>query len=335
MFNAASIYRHTTHLASTLLAASLLIVGCQSDAPPPKRVAVPSDNLVGPVRQHPDPKPVFVEPIQADIPLPIDDPPLITQAPPEQPQFLEAYERVGRPRIVVFVNRTIDGNIIGTAEPERIGGISVTAQTRGPGDDFDGDYSASAEVFLPPGKYDEVQAKAIDYEAMELVIGDLLAANGRVLLISPIMARTKLTDGQIKQIQSGEPTALRLLAETLDTDVLIQVQARPTQQSQNGLGVRVLAEAIDVANGDSLARAFVDIPPPLTKTTLQKYSRYLSRKLMHNLAGAWRYAPGNNSIPDEAPRTSNAPPVQNPTASPQSPKDAPTLPPEPTQPPTP
>lgn len=304
------------------LSASLL--GCQSDAPPPARVDVPADTQASHVRYHPQPKPVYVDPPQADIPLPIDDPPLITQAPAEQTQYLEAYERVGRPRIVVFVNRTVDGSIINTAESMPMTSIRTSDQTGQSGQGDQANQGSSYDVYLPPGTYDEAKVRAIDYEAIELVMGDLLAANGRVKLISPSMARNKLTDSQIKQIQSGEPVALRAIAETLSTDVLIQVQARPTRQTKNGLDVRVLAEAIDVATGQSLARAFVDVPPPLTKTTLQKYSRYLSRKLMYNLAGAWRYVP--NSPHGAAP---NPEPVPNPTAMPTTPKPIPEPPPTP------
>src|SRR3712207_8022554 len=45
-------------------------------------------------------------------PPPYDDVPLVNQRPPEQRAFVEAYEGVGRPRILVFVNRTLEGDII-------------------------------------------------------------------------------------------------------------------------------------------------------------------------------------------------------------------------------
>ncbi|HQY87286.1 MAG TPA: hypothetical protein PK402_01420 [Tepidisphaeraceae bacterium] len=332
--------KHRPKILAGMLSASLLaLASCQSDAPPPARVPVQADASTGPVRYHIQPKPIYADQPQADIPLPIDDPPLITQAPPEQTQFLEAYERVGRPRIVVFVNRTIDGNII-TIAPESLGPVGTNAQPSGP---VDGPMNPN-DAYQPQGRQQDTQARTIDFEAMELVIGDLFAANGRVSLTSPSMARTALTDAQINQIQNGQSKALRVMAETLDTDVLIQVQARPTQQTQNGVGIRVLAEAIDVATGESRARAFVDVPPPLTKTTLQKYSRYLSRKLMYSLAGSWRYVP-NNSPGNGQGTAPNSPPALNPTAMPPTvqpiptppspPKDAPAPPPAPSQPPTP
>ena len=70
----------------------------------------------------------------------------------------------------------------------------------------------------------------------------------------------------------------------------MQVQARPTRQTPNGLQVRLIAEAFNIDGGDSIGRAVVDVPPPLEKRQLNKYTRYIARKLMDDMTYAWASA---------------------------------------------
>ena len=63
------------------------------------------------------------------------------------------------------------------------------------------------------------------------------------------MARQRLTDEQVKELQEGRPQMVGEVAQQLDADVLVQVQARPTRQTAQGLEVRVVAEAINIGRG--------------------------------------------------------------------------------------
>lgn len=285
------------------------VIGCSSPPPPP-RVAVPlSPEDGGQVKSYPHLRPLREPTAQELLPPPaFDDAPLVNQAVPEESAYVNAYNRVDRPRIVVFVNRTIEGQIIPVDERKTIAGVEVTRDTNAAvevqrsdssrgwngsrsSDNFKTSGPArlreTAEVYLAPGQYDEMQAKSIDYQAIELQLADTLGASGKVTLVSPMMARQRLSDEEVKDLQSGRPTMLREIAEKLDADVLIQAQARPTKQTDEGLEVRILVEAINTRGGESVARAFVDVPPPLDKTTINKYSRYLARKTMVGLANAW------------------------------------------------
>ena len=278
---------------------ALIVAGCHQQFDSPSRVEVPqSPNDGGTVKTYPHLRPLRPQEQGERLPPPaFEDAPLVTQAPPEQPEYLEAYARVGKPRLAVFVNRTIEGQIIPVDEQKTVVGATRTRESNGTVDigsgrnhfksDGPARVSEKEEVYLSPGQYDDAQAKAIDYEAIELALADALAANGRVSLESPTMARQRLTDAEVKDLQSGRPQVLREVAEKLDTDILIQVQARPTKQTADGLGVRVLVEAIDTHNGESIARSFVDVPPPLEKTTINKYTRFLARKTMYELTGTW------------------------------------------------
>ncbi len=311
-----------------VLAATVLIAGC-AKSPPPARVPIPARGESDLVREHDPVKPlpdsVYRGP---DAAVGFDDLPLLNQRPPEQRAFVDAYNRVGRPRIAIFVNRTLQGDIIPVNDDQPLASVEHTRRAttgvtienrdtytsdsrrriedRERVDRFEstgpGEYRETTDVYLRPGQYDEVQAKALDYEAVENILTDWLASSGQVTIISPIMARQKLTPEQVKELESGRPQVLSEIAQQLGVDVLIQAQARPTRQSFEGLHVRLIAEAINVKGGDSVARAVVDIKPPLDKPQINDYTRYVARKLMDDLTGAWSNASAPGAV-EPAPAT--------------------------------
>ncbi len=311
-----------------LLAATATIAGCANKPPP--RVPVPARGETDLTREHDPVKPlpdsVYRGPDSAAVGF--DDVPLLNQRPPEQRAFVDAYNRVGRPRIAIFVNRTLQGDIVPVNEDQPLASVEHTRRAttgvtienrdtytsdsrrriedRERVDRFEstgpGEYSETTDVYLRPGQYDEVQARGLDYEAVENILTDWLASNGQVTIISPIMARQKLTPEQITELESGRPQVLSEIAQQLGVDVLVQAQARPTRQSFEGLHVRLIAEAINIKGGDSVARAVVDIKPPLDKPQINNYTRYVARKLMDDLTGAWSNAPASESV-EPAPAT--------------------------------
>jgi hypothetical protein len=304
-------------LGAVVLALLVLSLGCRQ-SPPPPRVPVPTNDRRATLREReemrPLPEPAYDDPSVAP---PFDDVPLVSQRPPEQRAFVESYKGVGAPRITLFVNRTLEGKIVPVNPDDPL--VSVERRQRSTGDvtversdtyrreyrrhddvrdrtdRFEsrgpGEYRESVDVYLRPGQYDEIQAKAIDYEAIENVMTDWIASNGQVTVISPTMARQRLSDEQVKEIEAGRPQALREVAQQLDADVLIQVQARPTRQTQQGLEARIVAEAINTRGGESIGRAVVDVPPPLDKLQINDYTRFLARKLMDDMAQTWRASP--------------------------------------------
>ncbi|HMB94862.1 MAG TPA: hypothetical protein VKK61_02360 [Tepidisphaeraceae bacterium] len=298
--------RLATVLIGTICSGAL--IGCRDNSPPPERVPVPAsaDNTAIYHREEMKPLP---PPRTADTvpPPPFDDVPLVNQQPPEEPAFVDAYRRVGSPRIVLFINRTLEGNVIPVNANEPL--VSVEqSRTSSSGKT---DYKKSTDVYLHPGQYDEAAAKDLDYEAIENIMTDWLAANGQVTIISPIMARQRLTDEQVKEIQEGRPQAMSEAVRLLGAEIFVQVQAHPTQQTAQGLEVRIIAEAINVKGGESIARAVVDVPPPLEKTTINKYTRFLARKLMDGMIGSWLAPPPPPAQiePPPAPQTPPPPPA--------------------------
>jgi hypothetical protein len=314
--------------------------GCVDRTPPPHDVPVPQGPGQGGVRSDDFAKPM-PRPDDEDLgggrlpPPPFDDAPLVTQEFGEQGRFVEAYEAVGRPRIVVFVNRTLGGELlpVNDADPyvsvERRrtarGDVTVETRRRDLTDDFrrrddreatdrfesrgDGpaEFRDRLDVYLRPGQYDEALARQVDYEAIENVLTDWLACGGRTEVVSPLAARRRLTEAQVKELEAGRGSAMNDLVRALDADVLVHVTARPTRQTTRGLEVRLVAEAINSRGGQSIGRAVVPLAPPLDKPRINRATRFVARKLMDGMMGAWENmppdregGPGRGAPPGEA-----------------------------------
>jgi hypothetical protein len=309
-----------------------------------------------------------VSPEAVDARPPFHDEPLVDQAPPEQPAFVDMYRKVGSPKITLFVNRTMDGDLVPVNPDEPVtsvvesrtsnGAVSVESHdstfagsggyghawggpyrgwydSRGEyhsytssesSDKFDSkgpaEYHQTTDVYLHPGQYDEVQAKSLDYEAIENIMTDWIACQGQVTVISPTLARQRLSDQQVNDLQSGRPQMVSEIAQQLGADILIQVQAHPTRQTAEGLEVRLVAEAMNTKGGQSLARATVDMEPPLTKAQINRYTRFLARKLMSDMTGTWSAPPPPemrkaDDGAQSAPAPSAAAPAPSPSPAPE------------------
>ncbi|HZL35719.1 MAG TPA: hypothetical protein VFC78_10455 [Tepidisphaeraceae bacterium] len=234
-------------LAGTLAAGA---IGCGSDQPPtPERA-----RMAQPIILNDPSKPLSPSALAGNPPAPpYDDIPLVTQQMPEQRAFVNAYNGVGRPRILVFVNRAPD--IAGNA----------------------------------PLKPDDLQARSLDYAAVENILSDWLSADGRVAVISPAVGQQMLNAQQTRDLQSGKDTAGRDVAKQVAAPILVQVRAQPTRQTLDGMQVRMVAEAIDLQHGGaSLARAVVDVAPPLDKVQINTSTRFMARKLMDGMINSWQ-----------------------------------------------
>lgn len=295
-------------LASFLIIAligSAGVIGCRDNSPPPPRVPVPVPN--SDTRDHSTPisrrdtemKPLPPRTIDEISALPpFDDAPLVTQQVPEQNAFLDAYRRVGQPRIAVFVNRTLEGNSARLSSKS----AAVTASGTRRDSRSSADLHETSDSYLRPGQYDEASAKSLDYQAVQNSLADVLACNGQVTIISPSMARQHLTDQQIKDIHDGHSQALNDALQQLGADIFVEVQAHPIRQTRDGLEVHLIAEAMNVKGGQSLGRAVVDVPPPLEETTINRSTRFMGRKLMDEMIGSW-LAPVPPPVPNDAPTT--------------------------------
>ncbi|MDB5174129.1 MAG: hypothetical protein JWN51_2902 [Phycisphaerales bacterium] len=265
--------------------------GCGSDQPPaPQRVSA------GPVYVSPQPsKPLPPAFREDEVPAPpFSDPPLVSQRMPEERAFVDAYNAVGRPRILVFVNRS----------------------PQAPG--------------VAPANFDETKARSLDYAAVENILTDWLAADGHVTIISPAAGQQALNEQQSHDLQSGRAAAGRDVARQVEAHILVQVQAQPTMQTEGGAQVRMVAEAVDLKHdGTSLARAVVDVPPPLDKQQINKYTRFLARKLMDGMIVTWQSA---GTVQGNPPPAGNVQPEPTPTPTPTpTPPPLPQTPPQPQQ----
>lgn len=321
---------------------------------PPANIAVPA-NPTGPAYGYPAdyPKPMPDQSASAQPPAPaFDDPPLVDQRLPEEAWFISSYNKVGRPKIAVFVNRTLDGNVVaGQSVPvsstdtirRSTGGVEFSqSQHSGSSDYYSRQHQGTSEsfksngpaeyhetntTFLRPGQYDEADLQALDYSEIESQMTDWLHASGQVTLISPDFIRSKLSDSQVKDLQSGKANGLNDLGQATQADVLVQTQAHPTRR-EGQLVVLLIAEAVNVRGGESLAQASVEMPTPIDRYKLNNYTRFLARKLMHDMVGTWNGTPAAGQ-PAASPEPASPPPsapVPAPVVPAQAPMPASTVP---------
>jgi hypothetical protein len=290
--------KRTTTLALALAVCGFaLVAGCQ-ESHAPARVEVPQRPGEGQRFERDEVKPLPRQDRgeRTSAPAPFDDVPLVTQSPPEQQAYVRAYKEVGAPRIVVAVNRG--------AMPD------VDAARQG------------------KGGSDGVGLRSIDTEAIENVMTDWFAADGQVDILSPLAQGKPLTDKQRDDLQAGHGNAV---ARDLGGDVLVQVSCRITEQAGQDLQLRMVAEAVNVGDGRSIGRSMVDVPAPLDKPKINKYTRWMARKLMDGMILSWQRMakeeapaanPGAPFRPDAEPRL-QPPPTPRIDSAPHGPAVAP------------
>jgi hypothetical protein len=318
------------HKPAVVLAIALA-GGCATEAPPQSAVpSRPGDNYV-PTQAPPKPLPESAT-NPPEGPGPYNDVSILQQRLPQEQEFLDAYSKVNQPRIVVYVNRGLGGQVI----PPNPGGPvdieehtqsstgAVTAnnsqydehedaygravqqgranfQSNGPAE-----YTETITHYAPPSDSDEADARSLDYDAVEKILGDWMSCGGRVHLISSGYLATQLSPEDMEAMSQGKPPALNSLSQKVGADVLIQVQAHPTHQA-GPLQIRLVAEAMNIRGGDLLATAVVDVPLPLDKPEINTYTRFIAAKLMDGMAAAWD-AYATNPPPNQPPPPPPPPP---------------------------
>lgn len=313
-------------LAAAGAAILLTIAGC-AEVPPPPRVPIPAtsnrdtirdrdyvkpmppeDNRIdlrvdhreveqppAPAPSQPDAPPApqreaAAPPPAAAIPAPAPDhatPPAASagEAARVQKDFVDAYRQVGQPHFVVYVNRTLDGQLL--PDP------SAQAGDRPPGADP-----------LKPEQYDPAAVgHSIDLAALESHLAEQMSCDKQVTVIPPATVHEKLTDPQVRDLESGRASALATVDQNLNADVLIQVQVQPMKVSGSTTELRLLGEVINVRGGQVIGHAIADIDHPQDADQLKGATQYLTRKLMIDMLRAWTAPPpGNADSSSPAPR---------------------------------
>lgn len=332
-------------IAAMTLTGITFLAGCQNT--PVQTVDVPRADDQGAYRPQIQPKPL---PPEGYIPGGGQPPavagqfgqpggpgpgPAPTAAPSIQNEdaFLAAYSRRS-PRIMVFVNRTIQGDSLpkeGLEEVLRVetkqsatGAVAVSNNSnfssngqstaagfggssasntninRNSGDSFTSggpaEYSKSTSVKKAADKVDWIGATSDDYDMIENSVVGYFDNSGKVQIKDSEAIRQRLNREQVLRLENGDPAATRLLAVELQQDVLIRITARPTTQSLNGPGIRLVAKAVATTDGRILGTANVDMPPQLSKTNINIYTRYLSERLMGQMAQKWSLPPEYDPI---------------------------------------
>jgi hypothetical protein len=299
-------------LAGVTIAGLAMMAGCQP--PPPANVPV---QAAPPPRTYSldTPKPLPDQSADEPPPPAFNDPPLIDQQLPEEAWFVDAYNHVGRPRIAVFVNRTLDGGLIQSQDipissvdtvQHTTGGVSVQHSEGGGYSDIYGgggehqrdsfssngpaEYHETTTVYLHPGQYDDADLQGLDYQEMESLLTDWMGCSGHVALIAPDFVRSKLNDQQLGDLQAGKANGLNDVAQATQADILVQFQAHPVRRG-GGIVVLLVGEAVNVRDGESISHASVEMPTPIDRYELNNFTRFLARKLIHGMVQTWSSAP--------------------------------------------
>jgi hypothetical protein len=147
--------------------------------------------------------------------------------------------------------------------------------------------------------------KGLDAQAIENTLSDWMSSNGQVTLLSPTSARSRLSEDQIKGVQDTNAKSLGEVADQLGVDVVIRVEAEPTDQYPQADRIRLVSEALNTKDAISLGHAFVDMPIPVQKPQINEYTRYLARKLMDDMSSTWM-SPVPASATPAAPRSTTS-----------------------------
>jgi hypothetical protein len=176
--------------------------------------------------------------------------------------FVQAYVNRRSPRIMVFVNRTIQGDAVPQENLQQL----VNSQQ------------------VP-------SANSADYDMIEASLVRYFDNSGKIQVKDSESARSKLNREQILRIENGDPAANRLLSVELQQDILIRVTAMGTQQASAGPSIRLIAKAVGTTDARNLGTAFVDMPLPMTKTNINIFTRYLAEELMGQMGQKWALPP--------------------------------------------
>ncbi len=324
-----------THALAAAALGAALLVGCNQT--PVANVPIPSPNDPNAYQPMVAPKPLAPNgTIVGSVP-PAPPPP----APPapggpgamapgieNEDAFVAAYAKA-HPRIMIFVNRTIQGDPIPHDQMETFlqkeqtqsstGAVQVASNDNNTGNGqastvFFGGQSGSASSTAqnsaksftssgpatyndttywkrPADKTDAFGASNADYTLIESSLVEYFDESGRVNVQDADAAREKLTRAQVLRIENADPQAADLLKSELGTDVLIRVSAAPTTQSAMGPAIRLIATAVDTGDTRVLGNASVDMQLPMTKENVNVYTRYLASKLMGQMANKWNAQP--------------------------------------------
>ena len=229
-------------LAIGLTVAAVLAAGCRT--PPPPRIQIPIDSRGNDYTtyRHDPVKPLPPSATQSAQESPQSSgyaAPSTLQPPAVSQAYLDAYDRVGRPRLLVLVERA-----------------SQTPRSIVPG----------------------------DYDTLERVIRDALAADGQVAMVPPAAAR-QLNQQQLTGVFAGDAKAIADAGDLLHADVIMQVRVSP------GASVReetqITATARNARDAQQIATAAASIPPPPQRRQIDFAGRLLAERVVDELAAAW------------------------------------------------
>jgi len=191
---------------------------------------------------------------------PQGQPAVAPQELPNEANFIKGYMAQRRPRIMIFVNRTMAGDA--TAKAGDASGVT-----------------------------------ADDYEMIESSLVRYFDNSGKITICDSDAARAKLNHEQILRLENGDAATARILSTELQQDILIRVTASPTKEATSGHpSLRLVAKAVSTTDARMMGESFVDMPLPVGKTAVNVFTGYLADELMGDMSQKWAQTAAENSI---------------------------------------
>jgi hypothetical protein len=228
---------------------------------------------------------------------------------PEEPAFVAAYQARRNPRIMVFVNRTIQGDTLPKDNLDELLRTEKTQTSTGQVSISDGSlslsdsavsgshssfssngpetYTETTSVKKKVDPYDLIGASRTDYEAIELSLIDYLGCGGQIDIKDSEVLRAKMGREITLRLENNDRSVVPLIKQELGTDYILQVSASPTSQASIGTAVRMLAKMISTTDGRIVASDYQDLPVPMTKTAINVFTREIAENIMRKTANVW------------------------------------------------
>jgi hypothetical protein len=222
-----------------VLSATLLAAGCHDYGAADSRQSNPPPigaDWPPPIREIPKPLP------PAEYSVVQNEPP--SAIPQALRDWVDVYNKVGRPRIVVYVNRTMGSRLIGEQQNEL----------------------PSSSTVLPINTY-----------RIEQTLIHHLSVDRQVTIVPSETVLERLTSDDLRSIQAGQTSALKILSAKLDAQVLIQVQPRPDSADNLSL----VAQALNIEDSVKLGQATTPLGD------IDSSSLDLSCKIAQSICKTW------------------------------------------------
>jgi hypothetical protein len=147
-----------------------------------------------------------------------------------------------------------------------------------------------------------------DYDTLERVVRETLAAGGQVAVVPPGAVRERVSEPELRDVAAGRPTAMANAGNALHADVVVLVRMAPISNEREE--TQLTATARNMRDAQQIATAAATVGAPPQRRQIDFTGRLLAERLVDELAAAW------GDLARQPPPVPAAPPPAIPPATP-------------------